>query len=359
MSARKQFWLFQLAGWGAFVGALLLPWLGALPLGGMLVAKGPLVAVGVASTLLLRELYRMLRSARVHGWMLAAAVGIASYLAAIAWSVTADWASRTLLNGAEHVSLIRLSFDRFGGTWYCALVLLAWSLLYFGATQYRALLAERERRARSESLARKAQLDALRYQINPHFLFNTLNAVSTLVVEVRTAEASAMISRLSEFLRLTLSGDAQAEISLEEEVSFARQYLEIEQVRFGERLSVNFEIALDANAIRVPALILLPLVENAVRHAVERNESGGQIAIRAWVQESKLHLSVTDDGPGKDGGNSVGSGIGLSNTRARLEQLFGPRQQLKRTALDGGGSEYLIEIPARCDVATRPHSAAA
>ena len=205
----------------------------------MLLAKAPLVAAGLAVTLLLRELYRALLGAGARGWMLALAVAAASYAAAMLWSTTADWASRTLLHDAEHVSLIRLSFDRFGGTWYCALVLLAWSLLYFGVTQYRALLSERERSVRSESLARKAQLDALRYQLNPHFLFNTLNAISTLVVEVRSAEAAAMISRLSDFLRLTLSGDAEAEIALADEVSFVHQYLEIERVRFGDRLTVE------------------------------------------------------------------------------------------------------------------------
>jgi two-component system LytT family sensor kinase len=353
MSARAQFWLFQLLGWSVFVGALLFPWLGALPLQGMLLAKAPLIAAGIGVTLLLRALYRALLGAGAHGWMLALAVGVASYISAVAWSVSADWMSRTLLHGAEHVSLIRLSFDRFGGTWYCALVLLAWSLLYFGLTQYRALITERERSVRSESLARKARLDALRYQINPHFLFNALNAISTLVVEVRSAEATAMISQLSDFLRLTLSGDAEAEIPLAQEVSFARQYLEIERVRFGDRLVVDIDVPPETEALRVPALILLPIVENAVRHAVERNEHGGRIAIHAELHEHALHLVVTDDGPGEESTTNAGSGIGLSNTRARLRQLFGGSQQLYHTPRLNGGSEYRLEIPAR-DVAA-PH----
>src|SRR6478609_3671955 len=139
MSARQQFWLFQALGWSAFVGALLLPWLGALPLGSMLVAKAPLVAAGVGVTLLLRLVYRELRQRGAPAWMVAATIIVASSLAAIAWSGVADWTSRVLLRGAEHVSLIRLSFDRFGSTTYCALVLIAWSLLYFGVTQYRSL----------------------------------------------------------------------------------------------------------------------------------------------------------------------------------------------------------------------------
>jgi two-component system LytT family sensor kinase len=358
MSARRQFWLFQCLGWCAFVGALLFPWLGALPLRGMLAAKAPLIVAGVAITLLLRLFYRALIRARVRGWMLALAVGVASYIAATGWSFSADWASRTLLHGGEHMSLIRMSFDRLGGTWYCVLVLLVWSILYVGLTQYRALVQERERSVRSESLARKATLDALRYQINPHFLFNTLNAVSTLVVEVRTAEAAAMISRLSDFLRLTLRGDAEAEHSLGEEIGYVRQYLEIERVRFGERLAIDIDIDPDTESLRVPALILLPIVENAVRHAVERNERGGRVGVRAERHDGALHLLVTDDGPGDTFTSSGGAGIGLSNTRARLQQLFGDDQQLRYAALANGGSAYLLAIPACAVEHAAPHLAA-
>ncbi|HEY2896881.1 MAG TPA: histidine kinase [Gemmatimonadaceae bacterium] len=357
MSARTQFWLFQCLGWTGFVAALLFPWLGALPLQGMLIAKAPLIIAGVAVTLLLRMFYRALLKAGVRGWMLVLAVSVATYAAAIAWSFSADWISRVLLHGVEHVSLIRLSFDRFGGTWYCALVLLAWSMLYFSVTQSRSLLTERERSVRSESLARKARLDALRYQINPHFLFNTLNAISTLVVEVRSAEASAMISRLSDFLRLTLSGDSDAEIALVDELSFVRQYLEIERVRFGDRLIVDIAIPPELEMLPVPALLLLPIVENAVRHAVERNENGGRIAIRAELDRETLHLIVADDGRGEEPASSAGSGIGLSNTRARLQQLFGDRQQLRHTARRNGGSEYLVAIPARWGAASPSHFA--
>ena len=156
-----------------------------------------------------------------------------------------------------------------------------------------------------------------------------------------------MISQLSDFLRLTLSGSGEAEITLADEVRFARQYLEIERVRFGDRLAVTIEVAPEVESLRVPALILLPIVENAVRHAVERNERGGEITIRASLHENALRLSVTDDGPGGAAVPIAGSGIGLSNTRARLHQLFGSQQLLRRSSLENGGSEYLMEIPAR------------
>lgn len=353
MSARVQFWLLQLLGWTAFVATLLLPWLGSYPLRGMLVAKAPLVAAGIVATLLLRALYRVLLKRGAHGWSLAAAVGLASYGAGVAWSSSADLISRSVMHGAEHSSLIRLSFDRFDGTWYCAAVLAAWSLLYLGVSQFRALASERERRVRSESLAREATLEALRYQVNPHFLFNTLNAISTLVVEVRTTEAARMISRLSDFLRLTLSGDGEAEIPLADEIHFIRQYLEIERVRFGDRLAVSIDVGAELESMRVPALILLPIVENAVRHAVEHNERGGCISIHARRTGDRLRLMVSDDGPGDSAAPIAGTGIGLANTRARLQQLFGARQELRWTRLTSGGSEYVIELPAQHAPAAR------
>ena len=347
MSARAQFWLLQLLGWTAFVVTLLLPWLGSYPLRGMLVAKAPLVAAGIVATLLLRALYRALLKRGAHGWSLAAAVGLASYAAGLAWSASADLISRSVLHGAEHSSLIRLSFDRFDGTWYCAVVLTVWSLLYLGVSQFRALASERERRVRSESLAREAKLEALRYQVNPHFLFNTLNAISTLVVEVRTIEAARMISRLSDFLRLTLSGDGEAEISLADEIRFVREYLEIERVRFGDRLAVSIDVGIEVESMRVPALILLPIVENAVRHAVEHNARGGCISIHARRTDDRLRLTVSDDGPGESATPIAGSGIGLANTRARLHQLFGAGQELRWSRLASGGSQYVIELPLR------------
>lgn len=355
MSARRQFWLLQCLGWSSFVGALLLPWLGTIPLHVMLAAKVPLVASGIAASLLLRALYRRLLARGTPGWMLVTSVIVASFAAAIAWSTTSDWISRVIMQGTEHVSLIRLSFDRFGGTWYCALVLIAWSLLYLGVRQFEALSAARERGVRSESLARLARLEALRYQVNPHFLFNTLNAISTLVIESRTTQAASMIAQLGDFLRLTLAGDGEAEIPLEDEVEYARQYLEIERVRFGDRLTVDIAIDEDAASLRVPALILLPIVENAVRHAVERNERGGRVSLSARRVGDALHLSVSDDGPGASNLPIAGYGIGLANTRARLQQFFGSEGSLRRHGLGNGGSEYVLELPLH-DGEALPHA---
>ena len=129
---------------------------------------------------------------------------------------------------------------------YNAFTMLAWSVLYIGIRYYAALQAERERSLAAEAAAHQAQLEALRYQINPHFLFNALNAVSTLVTERRNDEASRMLARVSDFLRLTLTAPVRDEVALADEIDYVRQYLEIERVRFGERLRTEFDVAPDA-----------------------------------------------------------------------------------------------------------------
>lgn len=167
------------------------------------------------------------------------------------------------------------------GAVYYWVILLGWSALYFWLQYYAALQEERMQVLRAEALAHQARLQALRYQLNPHFLFNALNGISTLVTEVRTKEATAMIAQLSDFLRLTLENDGAAEVPLADEVEFVRRYLDIEPVRFGERLRVRIDVESGVLSAAVPALVLQPLVENAVRYAVTPREEGGRIVVEA------------------------------------------------------------------------------
>ena len=211
------FWALQAAGWAMFVAALMLPWLGAYPVRLMLLTKAPLAVTGVATSLMLRWIYRALLQRRVSGWTLAATAIAASAAGALVWNVAGARMVALVAPGIEERgTVIRASLDRVDSTVYYVLVLLAWSMLYLGITHYRALQAERERSLRAEALAHEARLRALRYQVNPHLLFNTLNAISTLVVERRTADASRMIARLSDFLRVTLDGPEQEEVALAE-----------------------------------------------------------------------------------------------------------------------------------------------
>ena len=327
----KGFWLLQAAGWTAFVGALLLPWLGSYPAGPMLARKIPIACVGLLTTLGLRWLYRAVRRRGYPPWVVGAA--------AIAGSGAGAWVWAAVVQRLEPETLIRASLDRFPGTAYYAFVLAAWSALYFGLMHVRALAVERERSLHAEAAASRARLQALRYQLDPHFLFNTLNAISTLVVERRTDEAERTIARLGEFLRLTLEGTQADEIPLGEELEFVRRYLEIETVRFSDRLAVEIDVEPAALGARVPAMILQPIVENALQHA------DGRITVTARRQDRMLQVSVTDNGRGLVDAPRVGHGIGLANTRERLRHLYGNAQRLELQRTEGGGVRATMELP--------------
>jgi two-component system LytT family sensor kinase len=238
-------------------------------------------------------------------------------------------------------------FPDFTNTIYYFFVLAAWTALYFGIQAYLDLVAERERLLRAEGLAHRARLQALRLQLNPHFLFNTLNAVSTLVAESRSSEANRMISRLSGFLRHALDHPDIDEVPLAEEIGFVREYLEIEGVRFGNRLRVELSVAPNAEDALVPAMILQPLVENAVRHGVLAREDGGMIVIQAVREGQSLRLEVHDDGPGVGAIEAVNAGVGLSNTRERLAELYGTNAELLLSRSGHGGLEASIRLPYR------------
>jgi sensor histidine kinase YesM len=191
----------------------------------------------------------------------------------------------------------------------------------------------------------EAQLQALRMQLQPHFLFNTLHAVSALMEDDIKA-ARRMIARLSELLRLTLEQSAQQEVSLEQELEALARYLEIEQIRFQDRLRVEMKIDPETLGARVPHLILQPLVENAIRHGIAPLSTAGWIKIGASRQNGMLELEVRDDGPGLPAGEAVfKEGIGLGNTRARLEQLYGREHRFEMSNAEGGGLLIRLAIP--------------
>ena len=207
---------------------------------------------------------------------------------------------------------------------------------------------ERERTALElEARLTDAKLQALRAQLHPHFLFNTLNAVSTLVHKDPQA-ADEMIANLSELLRATLEA-ADQEIPLRRELDFLDRYLEIQQIRFGNRLRVEKAIQAEAMDGRVPTLILQPLVENSIRHGIEPRTEPGVISISARRRGETLELSVRDNGGGASPSGKSGGGIGLSNTRARLQALYGPDARLTAQSPPEGGFLVEITLPCRCD----------
>jgi two-component system LytT family sensor kinase len=220
--------------------------------------------------------------------------------------------------------------------------------LCHGLDYYRKYRERELRASQLETRLAQAQLDALKMQLHPHFLFNTLNSISVLMTEDVKA-ARRMLNRLSDLLRTSLEKAGRHEVSLKEELEFLNNYLEIEQTRFQDRLAVRMEIEPAALDARVPNLILQPLVENAIRHGIAPHAKPGLVEIRAERQNGMVTLRVRDNGSGLRASSPGGlmKGIGLSNTQARLEQLYGPTHQFEMRDADGGGLEVTITIPFR------------
>jgi len=226
---------------------------------------------------------------------------------------------------------------------YWALVMLIHAADYYRKYQERELSASQ---LRAQLAA--AQLSALKMQLHPHFLFNTLNAIAVLVRKSCNKEAINMLSGLSGLLRHSLENIDTQEVSLKEELEFLELYLEIEQVRFNDRLGVRMEVEQDTLGALVPNLILQPLVENAIRHGIGKRSAAGLLEISARRENGRLRLQVRDDGPGISGnGKPTGAQIGLTNTRTRLRQLYGESQKFVLCNAIGGGAIATLEVPFR------------
>jgi two-component system LytT family sensor kinase len=237
------------------------------------------------------------------------------------------------------------------------------SLVYAGMVALQHLIAlyrryaERERvTLQLETKLARAQLEALRIQLQPHFLFNTLNTISALLHRDPEA-ADRVLTRLGDLLRLSLQHSGRQEVMLRQELEFLERYLEIQQTRFQDRLRVRYDTDPETLDALVPTLVLQPLVENAVRHAIEPRAAAGRLEIRARRHDGRLTLEVADDGPGivTNGRGAIdgsaipvtGSGIGLANTRARLEQLYGAGHRFQLANAAEGGLVVTLEIPYR------------
>ena len=212
---------------------------------------------------------------------------------------------------------------------------------------FRRYRTGRERAERLERHLAEARLEALQMQLQPHFLFNTLNAIASLI-HSNPAQADKMVSRLGDLLRAALNHSHLHEVTLAEELAFLQKYLDIEQVRFGDRLTVRFEIDERVRDVLVPNLILQPLVENAIRHGISQRPGPGCIGItaRTGADETTVDLEVCDDGVGLLASNQPGSGVGLDNTRARLEQLYGEAAfRLELQPRPAGGVRAALTLP--------------
>lgn len=192
-----------------------------------------------------------------------------------------------------------------------------------------------------------ARFAALQAQVNPHFLFNTLNTIAVLVRDTDTAGATRMIEQLSDLLRRTLKPDRANEVTVDEELGLVRQYLAIEQARFSDRLRPSFDIAEAVRSAAVPSFAIQHLVENAVRHGIARRQEAGRVTITVHRLGDTLVVSVSDDGPGLDAAKETPKGHGIENTRERLRALYGDRASLSVESQPGGGTMATLRAPFR------------
>ncbi|WGL15052.1 histidine kinase [Microbulbifer bruguierae] len=236
---------------------------------------------------------------------------------------------------------------------YSFLIYLTWTALYYGIKYYQASLLQQEKALKAESIAHQSQLKMLRYQLNPHFLFNTLNAISTLILDQDGKTANSMVTHLSQFLRHSLDNDPMQKVTLAKEVEALMLYLDIEKVRFADRLRVNVDLDGDATRALVPSLLLQPIVENAIKYGISQREWGGEITIKARVFAGELLIEISDNGPGVSeavlAGLGSGSGVGIRNTCERLRALYGNEQKTRFCNRAEGGLAVHLRIPFEQD----------
>lgn len=338
----RLFWILNISGWSGYA---LTAWLGALahekPEAYFAVIAATAL-VGFAITIPMRYLLRWLWSRPPI--TLASTMLLACYSIALAWRwlqnyLYYDWVKNSWQ--PEHM------MDYVSGVMGSFYILLCWSGLYFGIKYYQQLQEQTEQTLKATAAAHQAQLKMLRYQLNPHFLFNTLNAISTLILDGANETANKAVSRLSDFLRYTLDNDPMSRVTLGSELGAIELYLEIEKVRFGDRLVIDQTIESPAEKALVPSLILQPLIENAIKYAISPSEDGGTLKIVARVQHDVLVIQISDTGPGLGNGksNQKSCGVGLKNTRERLQQLYGDAQAFTLASNEPSGLMITINLP--------------
>jgi hypothetical protein len=342
----RLFWILNIGGW---TGYMITAWLGAFahekPESYFAVIAATAVA-GFLLTLPMRVLFHRLWSKPLS--VLATTMLVVCYVLGLIWRWLQNYLYYDWVKNSWHPDGI---MEYVGGVMGSFYILLCWSGLYFGIKYYQQLQEQTEQTLKATAAAHQAQLKMLRYQLNPHFLFNTLNAISTLILDGANATANKAVSRLSDFLRYTLDNDPMSQVTLGSELGAIDLYLEIEKVRFGDRLVIEKSIASPAERALVPSLILQPLIENAIKYAISPSEEGGTLRISAHVQLGALVMQLSDTGPGLGNGqsNHKSSGVGLKNTRERLQQLYGDAQAFTLAPNEPSGLTITINLPFEDD----------
>ena len=349
-----RFWFCQIIGWAGYSIVTFLsitlvddhvswPHVGHIMLSAVL---------GVLTTWSLRPLFR-----RTFNLSVAPRVAIASAAVLLSSGV---WTVLRIVVFAWIVGETAI-WDEFNYWYFGSLfVFLSWTVLYYGIKYYELHALEHQKlieehtlregehlkRVQAESAARDAQLQMLRYQLNPHFLFNTLNAINALIALNENDKAREMLQLLSDFLRHSLEHDGVENVSLEQELESLMLYLNIEKTRFEDRLTLEFDISAQARQAKVPGLILQPIVENSMKYAIAENEDGGTVRVTAGVSDNVLLLEVADTGPGmKTAQAHEGRGVGLQNTLQRLQTLYGDNYSFETLNTEPTGLAIQIRFP--------------
>ena len=349
----QAFWNLQLLGWG---GATMLRVMSAVandqPVERLVIILIATIT-GFSLSLILSVIYNYLIAQKpIVTWASTAIVlGFATGIYAFIDSWVLEVAGTS--SSGSFVSL-------FVGIYFFDLTLLgAWSALYYAINFFLQVEEQSDRLERLETQATSAQLAMLRYQLNPHFLFNTLNSISTLVLLKQTEPANAMLTRLSSFLRHTLVTQPGGKVSVAQEAETLQLYLSIEKMRFEDRLRTDFRIEDRAAKAQIPSMLLQPLIENAIKYGVSPQEEGAEISLLAQIVGPRLRITVSDTGPGVDVGGLAedlpavmathkrrdSTGVGLANIRDRLAQAYGDDHRFEIRSPETGGFTVLIEIP--------------
>lgn len=339
----RAFWNLHSAGWA---GAVILRAASGIAQGQPVSFLVPILisaVTGYSITLVLSVIYRFLIDQRPFiTWSL---TFLAVSVGTIGYAYIDVWVLQTIREGADETPFAQLWL---AAIYINSVLLAAWSALYYAINYFVRAEEQQDQMLRLEAQATSAQLTMLRYQLNPHFLFNTLNSISTLVLLKQTEQANAMLSRLSSFLRFTLINEAAAKVPLTQEIETLKLYLDIEKMRFEERLRTYFVIDPAVENALVPSLLLQPLVENAIKYAVTPKEEGADISVSAQLVGQRVRITVSDTGPGLQPGyqdHSLSTGVGMANTRERLAQAYGDDQRFEHYVKAGGGFEVLLELP--------------
>ena len=349
-----RFWFCQIVGWAGYsVATFLTITLADGDASWVHVGHIAMSAVlGILATWPLRHIYRYTFQSSIQLRVIVAAVSVV--VSSAIWTVARILVFAWLVN--EPPLWMEVNYWYFGSLF----VLLSWTGLYYGVNYYELLTAEHQRlleesaekknehmlRLQAESDAHEARIRMLHYQLAPHFLFNTLNAINAMVRLGEVARAQEMIQLLGDFLRHALKQDAVERLTLDEEIESLKLYLDIEKVRFEERLSLEFDLAPASLKARVPALLLQPIIENAMKYAISESEDGGTLSIVSRVASDRLILEISDSGPGIDSKNvNEGRGIGLRNVKERLVTLYGDRHEFSLSDNSPSGLKVNITLP--------------